>query len=139
MNQISFFVNRARSSALRMLRTAIAALAFTATAACNTIYISTLDGEPPRVERSFGLIVIQTPDKVDAATVMVSHGFGAARTPTGFTVGFWKEQSAIFGDPSACRTVIWVEDKRELSAIRRSLSDTGRSLNSLCIINGDTP
>ena len=123
---------------LRFFVITAAALALTATSGCTTINISTLDGSPPRVERRLGMVVIRAPDNADDAVVFATSGFGAARTPTGFTLGFWKEQSAIFGNPSVCRTVIWVEDQRVLDAIRRSLSDADQSLNSLCIINGDT-
>ena len=125
-------------SFLRKLGGVMAALVLTATAGCTTIQISSLNGAPPRIERSLGLVAIRIPDNVDDAVVMATRGFGAVRTPTGFTFGFWREKSAVFGDPSTCRTVIWVEDRRTLNAIRQSLSDAGQSLSSLCIIDGDT-
>jgi hypothetical protein len=137
---IPFFSSHCvRPSALRTIRGTITALVLTATAGCTTIYISTHDGGPPRVERSLGLVSIRMPDDAETAAVVVSRGFGAARTPTGFTLGFWKEQAAIFGDPSICRTVVWVEERQALDAIRGSLSDAGGTLDSLCIIDGDTP
>ena len=120
-----------------MLRGMIMIFILVATNGCTTIHIATLNGEPPRIERRLGLVSIRMPDSADDAVVLATHGFGAARTPTGFTLGFWKERLALFRDPSTCRTVIWVEDQRVFDEIRRSLSNIGQSLHSLCIINGD--
>lgn len=125
-------------SALHRLGGVMASLVLTLTAGCTTIHITSLNGAPPRIERSLGLVAIRIPENADDAVVTATRGFGAMRTPTGFTFGFWKETSAVFGDQSTCRTVIWVEDRRTLNAIRQSLSDAGQSLSSLCIINGDT-
>lgn len=125
-------------SALHRLGGVMASLVLTLTAGCTTIHITSLNGAPPRVERSLGLVAIRIPDNADDAVVIATRGFGAVRTPTGFTFGFWKEKTAVFGDPSTCRTVIWVEDRRTLDVIRQTLSDAGQSLSSLCIIDGDT-
>ena len=68
-----------------------------------------------------------------------SSGIGAGRTPTGTTLGYWSETSALFAIESECRTVIWAGSTEQLAEIRRLLAANGGSLATLCFVNtGET-
>jgi hypothetical protein len=107
------------------------------TAGCTTITITTLDGSPPHVERAFGRVSLYVPSARDNATVVSTGGFGAARTPTGFTIGYWNEKLVILSDASSCRTVVWVEDQGHFESIIESIQKSDRDYQSLCIVNGE--
>lgn len=104
---------------------------------CTTVNIFTTDDSRPTIERSFGKIEVHIAVSDNNASVVSSDGFGILRTPTSFTAGYWRERSAFFTDTSLCKTIIWVEDERQLQAIQESLFNVGHTLNSLCIVNGD--
>lgn len=107
--------------------------------ACTVVQIQKSGDAAVDVRHLPGLVSIVLTPGDRGAIVLQTAGLGAARTPTGLTLGAWRETAALFGARSDCRTVIWLSDVHELAAIEASLSKSGRALNSLCIIRGGQP
>lgn len=105
-------------------------------AACTVVQIHKSGDAAVDVHYLPGLVSIVLTQGDRGAIVLQTAGLGAARTPTGVTVGAWRETAAFFGARSDCRTVIWLSDAHEFAAVEASLSKSGRALNSLCIIRG---
>ena len=104
--------------------------------ACTVVQIHKAGDSAVDVHHLPGLVSIVLTPGDRGAIVLQTAGLGAARTPTGVTLGAWRETAALFGARSDCRTVIWINDVHELAAIDASLLKSGRALDSLCIIRG---
>lgn len=105
-------------------------------AGCANVHIHNIGDATTVRHRQFGLISLTLSPGHTGATLVQTSGFGAVRTPTGASIGFWKETLALLGNESDCRAVIWVEDSSQIAEIQRILREAGRSLNNLCIVDG---
>ena len=103
--------------------------------ACTSVHIHTEGDASARTSYHLGLAIVILDTGRHGALVYRSSGLGAARTPTGTTLGYWKETSALFATESECRTVIWAGSTGQLAEIRRLLAANGGSLATLCFVN----
>ena len=103
--------------------------------ACTVINIHKSDNAVVDVRSIPGLASITLSPGERGAIVLQTSGVGAIRTPTGTTLGAWRETAALLGSTSNCRTVIWVSEARELAAVMSMLLNSGQKLETLCVIN----
>lgn len=109
-------------------------------AGCTTLHIQAEGDAQVRTSSQWGLVNVALDPGRRGALVFRSSGLGAARTPTGLTLGYWNETSALFAADSECRTVIWADSAEQVAEIRRLLYAQGGSLATLCFINtGERP
>lgn len=103
--------------------------------ACTIVHVHSLADASIRTHRHIGLLKVDMDPGLHGSLVLKTSGVGAAQSPTGVTIGIWKETLVLLGSDSDCRTVIWVEDRSQLVELERILKSAGRSLQSLCLIN----
>lgn len=104
-------------------------------AGCTTVHVHPLGDASVQTSTHLGFMRITLATGERGAVIYTSRGLGAAGTPTGFTLGLWRETTALLATQSDCRAVLWVDDAAQVAEIERLLRGSGSSLGAVCVVN----
>lgn len=116
------------------LRIASVVLIAVQVVACAEVRV--VGGSDTQVKSCYGIVNVDVNVKTGTKLVAVqTRGIGLIGGQLHFTAGWMSESSVVVPDPSTCAAVIIAESSEHVAGIEKMLGDTGKSLDTICVVN----